>query len=258
MLDAGHGGQDPGAVGYDLAEKDITLVMALRAEATLKANYVVDVEQTRTRDVFISLEARTNKANAWGADLFYSFHVNAGGGTGYEDYIYNGPLNEETKQIREIIHSYVWSKVLKPHDIRDRGKKRANFHVLRETYMSAVLAENLFIDTRRDANKLKNPAFLNALADAQAHGMAAALDLPKRNKQEKDALYIVQAGAFRNYDGAKKHAAAIQKKGFDCYVDKEGNLYKVQAGAFSEKENAERQVAALKRAGFDAFYKREG
>ncbi len=62
----------------------------------------------------------------------------------------------------------------------DRGKKRADFVVLRNTNMPAVLLENLFVDNQKDAAKLKDAAFLDGLAGAIAEGMAIALNLPVR------------------------------------------------------------------------------
>ena len=69
---------------------------------------------------------------------------------------------------------------MKGKGIPDRGKKSANFVVLRETDMPAILTENLFIDTPADARLLKDGAFLDGLAEAHARGIGAALRLPPR------------------------------------------------------------------------------
>ena len=80
VIDAGHGGKDPGAVSPDrrFAEKDITLSVALRLGSMIKVKYPnIDVIYTRKTDVFIPLDKRTEIANKNKADLFISIHVNS-------------------------------------------------------------------------------------------------------------------------------------------------------------------------------------
>ena len=89
FIDPGHGDTDPGSVGNGLREKDLTLSIATRIKDILLIEYNnVYVKMSRTQDTYPSLNDRTNAANAWGADFYLSIHINAGGGTGYEDYIY--------------------------------------------------------------------------------------------------------------------------------------------------------------------------
>ncbi|MEH7000311.1 N-acetylmuramoyl-L-alanine amidase [Priestia megaterium] len=90
MIDAGHGGYDPGATSNGLKEKDLTLKLALDVAEDLESLYGIEVLLTRTEDVFISLEDRVLKANTAEVDYFVSLHHNAGGGTGFESYIYPG------------------------------------------------------------------------------------------------------------------------------------------------------------------------
>lgn len=181
VLDPGHGGSDPGAVSADLREKDLTLKIAKRVRDTLQKYYQVTVKMTRTKDEGLSLKERTDYANRLKADYFCSIHINAGGGTGYEDYIYNKLSDSSsTGKKRSAVHNEV-KKVLSKYGITNRGKKKANYHVLRETSMSAMLSENLFIDTAQDQKLLKNNAFLNDIADAHAHGIAKALGIKKSN-----------------------------------------------------------------------------
>src|SRR5690625_7383690 len=146
-IDAGHGGHDPGAVANGLREKDLTLTFTNHVR-DYHENYNCSVRISRTNDKTLSLAQRTNDANRWGADFFLSIHINAGGGTGFEAYIYNGlSISSKTSKIRDAIHNEI-NNVLKKHGITNRGKKEANFHVLRESKMSAMLSENLLIDSR--------------------------------------------------------------------------------------------------------------
>ncbi|NUT38205.1 MAG: hypothetical protein HOV79_34585 [Hamadaea sp.] len=175
-LDPGHGGSDPGAVGNGLQEKALTLAIALQTRDILLANYAVDVRMSRTTDATVSLDQRTNDANAWGATIFVSIHINSGGGTGFESYRY--PTSDAaTVDMQNDIHAAVLSQMRTVGSVTDRGKKTANFHVLRESAMRAVLTENLFIDTVGDANLLKQAAFITATARGHAQGIANHLGL---------------------------------------------------------------------------------
>ncbi|MEU4640979.1 N-acetylmuramoyl-L-alanine amidase [Micromonospora sp. NPDC023814] len=175
-IDPGHGGTDPGAVGNGLQEKALTLDIALQLRSILLANWSVDVRMSRTTDVTRSLTYRTDDANAWGADLFVSVHINSGGGTGFESYRYP-TADSATVNLHNALHSRVLSGMRSIGGVADRGQRTANFHVLRETTMPAVLTENLFIDTVADANLLKRADFITATARGHAQGIAQYLGL---------------------------------------------------------------------------------
>ncbi|HEO8418171.1 N-acetylmuramoyl-L-alanine amidase [Niallia sp. FSL W8-0635] len=180
FIDAGHGGTDSGAVGNGLQEKVLTLTIAKKIENLLKNYENTSVKMSRTSDTTLSLSQRTDAANAWGADFFLSIHINAGGGTGYEDYRYNTlSASSATGKVQSTIHSAVMAE-LKAFNIIDRGAKAANFHVLRETNSPAILTENLFIDTKADANLLKRNDVLDAIAKGHVEGMAKAFGLKKK------------------------------------------------------------------------------
>jgi len=103
VIDAGHGGHDPGAIGPDgLYEKDVVLDIALRLKRVLAANPANEVFLTRDRDVFIPLEERTAIANRKNADLFVSIHANASPRRqtkGIETYLLNWTDDEEANRV---------------------------------------------------------------------------------------------------------------------------------------------------------------
>lgn len=174
-LDPGHGGSDPGATGNGLQEKNVVLDIALYTREYLQNNYSgVSVRMSRTDDSFPSLSDRSNDANSWGADIFVSIHANAFNGTahGYEDFIFNGNVSNDTRELQDSLH-----KEIAPLFRNDRGKKQANFAVLRQTSMPAVLTENGFIDNVQDADFLKKDSNLKKVAEAHAKGIAAYLGL---------------------------------------------------------------------------------
>lgn len=173
FIDAGHGGHDGGATANGLKEKDLTLKIAKKIQAKLKGK--ATIKMSRTTDKYLSLTERTNLANQWGADYFLSVHINAGGGNGkgFESYVYNGGVSAKTKSIRNTIHDEVMNSI----GGKDRGKKTANFAVVRQSKMPAVLTENLFIDHKGDAAKLKDDAFLDKLAQGHVNGLIKAFNL---------------------------------------------------------------------------------
>ena len=178
FIDPGHGGSDGGAAANGLKEKDVTLKIAKKIRSRLGNYEGVSTRMSRTTDKYISLTGRTNMANSWNADFFLSIHINAGGGTGYEDYIHSSLGSTSTAgKIQNEINKAVVSKT----GWRNRGKKKANFAVLRQSNMPAILTENGFIDTKSDADKLKSNSFLNKIADGHAEGIAKHFGLKKKS-----------------------------------------------------------------------------
>lgn len=250
FLDPGHGGHDPGAVGNGLQEKVVVLKIARYARNYLQNNYKdVSVKMSRTTDKYLSLSSRANAANNWGADLFVSIHINAGGGIGYEDYIYNGKVSNKTHQLQDAIHSNV-----APLFTNNRGQKRANFAVIRQTSMPAVLTECGFIDNKTDANFLKSGRNLKKLGEAHAKGIAVFLGLekvtskktPSSTSKKKSAsvhqIYRVrkswsdvasQKGAFSKLSNAKSLA---DRHGYNVYNSNGKVVYK--GSKFSNKPKA--------------------
>ena len=176
FIDPGHGGSDTGAVANGLQEKNVNLQIATRIRDLLIAEYNnISILMSRTGDQTVSLTDRTNAANAWGADYYLSIHINAGGGTGFESYIYPN-VGAPTTTYQDMIHE----EILRQVDFYNRGKKQANFHVLRETYMPALLTENGFIDNATDANKLKQSSYIERIARGHVNGLARAFSLPRK------------------------------------------------------------------------------
>lgn len=179
-LDAGHGGADAGAVGANgLYEKNLVLKIQQYLISYLNSTYSdFTIKTTRTTDTFLSLSQRASQANSWGADAFMSIHVNAGGGTGYEDYVYRSASNA-SKTFQSIVHGQVQPTLLS-YNHPNRGRKSANYAVLRLTNMPAVLTEIAFIDNSTDAALLQNEAFLKSMGESYGKGIAVYLNLPRR------------------------------------------------------------------------------
>lgn len=169
FLDPGHGAHDPGAVGKNSKEKDNVLKVGNRLKVLLEsAGHTV--KMSRSTDVFIGLSERARMANNWGADYFISLHNNsatATSATGFETFIFDGPVSAATSKLQSAIHKAIASKI----GIRDRGMKRGNLAVLRESAMPAVLIEYAFISNASDESILINK--VEQLAQWTAQGITA-------------------------------------------------------------------------------------
>src|SRR5690625_1353986 len=233
MIDPGHGGNDPGAVGSKSKEKDNVLKVAKKLK-TLLEKYGHTVKMTRSTDVFISLTQRANMANSWGADYFISLHNNAASpsATGFETFVYNGGVSQKTKQFQNAIHSAIASKI----GIRDRGKKSANFAVLRQTKMPAVLIEYAFISNVNDEKILINE--VNKLAELTCDGVIDAIggtikakpskpkvkpSTPKKTTNKGKVKYPLPNGVYsrrahgnKSLNAVKQIQSALNAANFKC------------------------------------------
>ena len=167
MIDPGHGGKDPGAIGIGgLREKDVILPISKKVAEILRKNGVNAV-LTRNTDYFVSLKGRVVMSERRNADLFVSIHANSMGLSrpdinGLEVYYYNSG-----KRLADVVRKGITRKV----KIRDRGIRRARFYVLRKTSMPAILVETGYVTGREDAVKLKQGWFRNQMAEGIADGI---------------------------------------------------------------------------------------
>ena len=173
VIDPGHGGRDPGAVGIGgLREKDINITVSRRIQQNLQAAGV-NVLLTRSDDREIDLDPRVVFAERADADIFVSIHANAislsrPDVNGLETYYYSSGL-----RLAQTIHS----NVLRDTDLGDRGVRRARFYVLVNTSMPAVLVETGFVTGREDAARFRNPAAVEAIADSISNGILQYLNV---------------------------------------------------------------------------------
>ena len=206
VIDAGHGGKDPGAVGYrGTKEKDIALDVAKRLEKKLSKNMKVKIIMTRDEDVFLRLSERTKIANESNGNLFISIHTNAAEdrrASGFETFLIGPNKNEAAVRVAarenavlelegtsgkkltnedliqatiaqsafasksEQFASMVQKEIKKRVQSRDRGVKQAGFYVLMGASMPNVLVELGFISNPSEEKKLRSPQYRDQLATA--------------------------------------------------------------------------------------------
>ena len=229
FLDAGHGGSDNGASGNGLKEKNLTLDIVLRIAEGLEVYENAEVILSRSGDSYPSLDDRTKQANAANADVFVSVHINSGTDArarGFESYIWNGTTDSGTKALQNVMHEEIYNAAYKGLD--DRGKKTANFAVLRQSKMKAILTENLFISNAADAKLLADADFRQKIEQGHINGLAKFLGLkrsaqaqPPPKETPKGKLWKVQAGAFEDEKSARELAADLQRLGYRPWVYQE-------------------------------------
>ena len=206
VIDPGHGGKDPGAVGYrGTKEKDIALDVAKRLEKKLSKNMNVKIIMTREEDIFLRLSERTKIANESNGNLFISIHTNAAEdrrASGFETFLIGPNKNEAAVRVAarenavlelegktgenltnedliqatiaqsafasksEQFASMVQKEIKKRVQSKDRGVKQAGFYVLMGASMPNVLVELGFISNPSEEKKLRSPQYRDQLATA--------------------------------------------------------------------------------------------
>jgi N-acetylmuramoyl-L-alanine amidase len=204
VIDAGHGGHDPGVRGNGISESELVLDVSQRLKKLLENTPGMEVVMTRDADVFIPLEQRTAIANREGADLFLSIHANASRNVkarGVETYFLNFAANPEAEAVAarenstsgQTMHrlpdivraitlnnkidesrdfadtvqkAMVRSLSTKNRELQDRGVKQAPFVVLIGAGMPSVLAEISFVSNRQEGQLLKTGAYRQQIAEA--------------------------------------------------------------------------------------------
>jgi N-acetylmuramoyl-L-alanine amidase len=210
VIDPGHGGKDPGAIGPGgLKEKDLTLDIALRLARLLRTSTPYQVILTRDRDIYLPLEERTAIANREEADLFISIHINASKRRalkGIETYLLDfssdpdsmslaarenfvprnkldglqiilqdlmltSKINESSALAEAIQFSLVQHLRGKYDGVADLGVKRGPFYVLFGALMPSILVECLFLTNTQDRARLLNPDYRQRIAQALLAGI---------------------------------------------------------------------------------------
>jgi N-acetylmuramoyl-L-alanine amidase len=212
VVDAGHGGHDPGAIGpRRVREKDVTLAMAKKLARKLR-DAGFEVVLTRDRDRYLPLEERTAIANTARADLFVSIHANAHprrNRSGVETYYLNvaddryaarlaareNGLDPEqgeavltriltdlevkasagqSRRLAEAVQREVTAGVRsRVGEVRDLGVKGALFYVLLGARMPAVLVETAFVSNREEERRLASARYQDVVASGIARAVVA-------------------------------------------------------------------------------------
>ena len=181
LLDAGHGGKDPGTSGNGMQEKNLTLTIAQKIEQELQGSGI-KVYMTRDSDVYPENSTRAQTANDI-ADLMVSIHINSGPETAngteslYQVHANDSSSRLTSKQLAEILQASMISGT----GNTNRGVKlRTDLLILNRTTVPSAIVEVVFITNTGDALKISNPAYQDQVAQAIADGIQAAVKYPLR------------------------------------------------------------------------------
>ena len=173
VLDAGHGGKDPGANNGDAIEKEITLSIAKMTQEILEdAGY--KVKMIREEDSFVELTERPEIANRKNAKVFVSVHSNSsedGEGKGIETF-----YTEQKGEVDENLATQLHEAIIKYTEADDRGVKTADYTVLVRTKMPAVLIETGFLTNSTECELLTDEDYQRKLSEGIAEGIILYLN----------------------------------------------------------------------------------
>lgn len=216
FLDAGHGGTDAGAVNGSRYEKNDNLSLAKAVKALLmKQGFTVIM--AREDDTYMSLASRTSKANAVNADLFVSLHRNSftnATANGVEIWVYT-----TAGAVDEAAAGAVLEQLAAVGVQTNRGVKKGNYHVLRESKMTSMLIELGFISNAKD-NELLDKHF-DAYATGIVKGICSALGVAYQTggaDQSASILYRVQVGAFGVKSNAESFLQTVRNMGLPAFL----------------------------------------
>ena len=215
VIDLGHGGHDPGAIGVNKThEADVVLAIGKELNELLKG-YELEVKFTRLSDVYLSLSERAKIANDFKADYFLSIHINSAtdssvrGVEVWQYYNKNDKLNKFSNGLCNDISNIF--------NVRNRGLKLSKeLSVLKNTKMPAVLIEVDFISNTQAEKDLKVNANIKAIAIAIKNNLVQLFEL---KVSTNDTLYKVCIGAYRDKNNALNQVKVANDKGFnDAYI----------------------------------------
>ncbi len=202
VLDAGHGGSDPGAQRGDIQEKEITLQITQKLKRYLEERGV-KVIMTRSDDTFVSLEDRVKITNSTHPDAFVSIHINSletdRDIKGIETYY----QNEQSRALASKVHEKLVEKLLVP----DRNVRKARFYVVNHTDRPAILAEVGFISNKDEREKLISSDYQAKVAESVGQGVILYLTNATEPASASVSLAEPEASKSRQTGGSRNNPA---------------------------------------------------
>lgn len=166
VLDAGHGGSDPGAQRGDVQEKELTLAVTKKLEKYLQA-HGIKTQMTRTNDSSVSLEERVRITNEAMPDAFVSIHINSLETNSTIHGIETYYQTEQSRALADKIHQSLVTGLTAP----DRSVRKARFYVVNHTPVPAVLAEVGFISNKEERDNLISSDYQAMIAESVGQGV---------------------------------------------------------------------------------------
>jgi len=222
--DAGHGGSDPGAIGFGQREKDWALEASQYVNKRLNELGILS-SQTRTKDVSLNSTERTNIVKASKAEVCLSHHYNAYMGKGegvetiYSIYSDDGLATKIAYAIRDVGQKF--------RRVFNREGKSGDYYYMHRLTGSVktIIIEYGFIDNTTDYGKMKHKDYRTKMYEAVVKVMCdyfkVAYKVVQVPKSTKGKIYKVQVGVFSEVNNAERLAAELKSKGYATYIVEE-------------------------------------
>lgn len=267
VIDAGHGGTDPGAVYQNRLEKDDNLALALAVGEILEGQGY-EVVYTRTEDVYDSPSEKARIANRSGADYFVSIHRNST----KNDNTLNGvqTLVYDDSGIKAVMARNINSELEKVGYRNINVSERPNLTVLRRTNMPAVLVEAGFINSDVD-NSLFDNSF-SQTAEAIARGIDETINMSAvavssqigygdrggtadENSVSNDegSDYQILVGIYRDFSTASDMLRMLLDDGYDAEIYEDDGLFQLRVGNYENEEAARKSNEELRERGYSTL-----
>lgn len=225
FIGVGHGGSDPGAVGY-LVEKDINLKMAKACRDYLESAGV-QVLMSRETDESESLTSKIAECNTYNPDVALDIHNNAGGGDGFE--VYHTIGGGTGKILAQNIEAEVKNIGQNSRGLKTKKNSYGTdyFGFIRQTKCPAIICEGVFVDNQADAAQADTDEECKEFGVAYAKGILKTIGVAEPTTQattqtttqaSSGVIYRVQVGAFKEKANAYKLVKELKSKGYEAYV----------------------------------------
>ena len=275
LIDAGHGGSDPGHLSANsahLQEKDLNLIIAKKVGNYLTNNLQnVDVIYTRTTDEFVSLDARVEKANNTDVDYFISIHCNASEKSkthGTECHVHTFDSKKSVALAKSIEKEFSGKAGRTSRGVKDNGDREHTLQVLKFTKMTSVLVECGFLTNTREANYLNTTEGQDIIASALFRGIRSHLkkEFPKiaftkqdeKSKGKGKSNHANSGGYFIQITSSKEWIdtdhESFKRTGEKVIREKlntsSAYKYRYLIGSFASKSDAKAVLEKVKTKGF--------
>ena len=211
FIGIGHGGSDPGAVANGLKESNLALDIGVRLNKLLKAAGVFTLI-SRTADVDDDLSDKIGRCNVFDPDLALDIHINAGGGIGWEAYVYSGGGTSKllAQNIEQEVKKITISRGLKTK-LNSSGSDYFGF--IRQVQAPSVILEAAFIDNLKDVERIKTGEGRQRFAEAYAAGILKTLGI--KTIQTEGGGAVCCKASYKTLEDVPEYGRAIVKKLID-------------------------------------------
>lgn len=206
-----NGGSDPGAVANGLKESNLALDIGVRLNKLLKAAGVFTLI-SRTADVDDDLSDKIGRCNVFAPDLAIDIHINAGGGEGWEAFVYSGGGTSKllAQNIEQEVKKFTLSRGLKTR-LNDSGADYFGF--IRQVQAPSIILEAAFIDNLKDVDRIKTGEGRQKFAEAYAAGILKTLGIKTTEEEGGGAMCCKQF--YKTLEEVPEYGRDIVKKLID-------------------------------------------